>query len=889
MSEIRLPNDTSESEVLNEPNVENKAKKRKVIKNLIVFSISYLLQFSAAAGLNNLQSSLNSYQNLGVTALLTASLTFTLTCLFLPNIMLRFMGFKWPLILTQSFISLFILANFKATFWTLIPMSILFGIALGSLWTYQGTFVAHLAHDYNKYSAVKNENILVKFFGIFFLLFQLHQVIGNTVSPLVLNHEIFTNLGSSFTLVNQTSNLTCGSSDCPGPASVIPRPPDNKVYIICSIYLSISLLGVLSILFFMDDIKPNKDDISDIPQTVKDTFKLMFTSLRKILLVPYVAFTSLFVTFLAVELAKSYLACAYGMHTIGLWFIIWGLTASVSSIFINFITKHIKKTYMLISYVVIACGLFIYLLYWDRSSPVYKILSLAVIMGFLDTINSVCFNATLGDVFHDKISSAYAANRFTISTLNDQRLLKMSQIKLPSDNNESKVLTEDSVINDNPKIRRNIKKNLIVFSLSYLLQFSAANGLNNLQSSLNSYQNLGITSLLVSAISFSLSCLFLPSIMLRFLGFKWPLVICQSIVALFIVANFKATFWTLIPVSFFFGIALSTLWTYQGTFVAHLAHDYNKNSSHKNPNILVKFFGIFFILFQLNQVFGNLISSIVLNPQLFENFASSFNLVTNRTTNFTCGSQDCPGPASVVQRPNDEKVYLLCSIYLSISILGVLLIVFLLDNIRPDKDDLDVFSKTIKDTIKLICTSLKKILLLPTLGFFALMATFVGVEMSKSYIACAYGIHSIGLWFVIWGVSSSIFSTIIGHVTKYVRKTFMLMLFVSVNCAILVYLLFWSMDSQVWIIISFSIVFGCLDTTYATCMNATIGDVFHDKLSPAYAANRFSISLFFLLSYACSEFFCVYQKINAILGLGAISLITLIIFEFKINKKTDGV
>ncbi|RNA32931.1 UNC93 [Brachionus plicatilis] len=444
---------------------------------------------------------------------------------------------------------------------------------------------------------------------------------------------------------------------------------------------------------------------------------------------------------------------------------------------------------------------------------------------------------------------------------------------------ETNALNNDSENVCDPKVKRSCLKNLIVFSIAYLLQFSAANGLSNLQSSLNSKENLGVTSLLVSSVFFTLTCLFVPNIMLQFAGFKWPLIICNALVSCYICANFNANFIGLISASVLLGIALGTLWTYQGSFIAHLTHVYNRNSASKNPNLLVKFFGFFFILFQLNQLIGNFISSMVLNPQSIEKFASSFSAERNHSVNLTCGKNECPGPSSVIPRPDDQKVFILCSIYLGISLTAVFSLIFFLDNIKPDQDDLDKVSKTVKETFKLLFTSLEKLLILPILGFYALIVTFFCVEFSRFFIACAYGIHSIGLWFVIMGISSSIFSIIMGHVTKYIRKTNMLMIVVVLKCASIIYLLYWEKGSSVYFIILLAVIIGCLDTIYATCINAIIGDVFHDKLSSAYAANRFCMSLFFLLSYSLSEVFCVYEKMYR-----TISLICITIFKNRLDK-----
>lgn len=187
------------------------------------------------------------------------------------------------------------------------------------------------------------------------------------------------------------------------------------------------------------------------------------------------------------------------------------------------------------------------------------------------------------------------------------------------------------------------------------------------------------------------------------------------------------------------------------------------------------------------------------------------------------------------------------------------------------------------------------------------MVTFLSVEFARSFIACAYGIHSIGLWFVIWGISSSVFSIIIGHVVKYIRKTNMLLIVVVLKCTSIIYLFYWSVGSPVYIIVLLAVLFGCLDTIYGTCINgknnyfknfkhfdfffykAIIGDVFHEKLSSAYAANRFCMSLFFLIAFSLSEILCVYQKMYIILTLGLISIISLTIFKIKVGKAFKNV
>ena len=154
---------------------ERKQKKRRILRNLIVFSASLLLEFSAMNALFYLQSSLNKEGNLGVICLFTSWVANALCCLFLPSLLLKFVGYKWSICICQTCLLAYIGANFVPSYYTLFPASILLGIVNGIIWTYQGSFVSHLAKEYALLSSKKRDIILVKFFGIFMVIFQLSK------------------------------------------------------------------------------------------------------------------------------------------------------------------------------------------------------------------------------------------------------------------------------------------------------------------------------------------------------------------------------------------------------------------------------------------------------------------------------------------------------------------------------------------------------------------------------------------------------------------------------------------------------------------------------------------------------------------------------------------
>lgn len=184
---------------------------------------------------------------------------------------------------------------------------------------------------------------------------------------------------------------------------------------------------------------------------------------------------------------------------------------------------------------------------------------------------------------------------------------KLNGDSLELSENKIQFINNPSDVNYVKRQKQNITKNLLVVSFSYLFLFSAIFALNNLQSSLNSHANLGIYTLLCSSFSFAISCLFLPAIMIKLFRFKWSMILSQLLTLLFIVSNYYPSFYTLIPASVAYGAALSVLSILQGTFFAHLSHEYATFTKKKTAEkIMFKFFGIFGIIFSMSNFFQSI-------------------------------------------------------------------------------------------------------------------------------------------------------------------------------------------------------------------------------------------------------------------------------------------
>lgn len=70
-------------------------------------------------------------------------------------------------------------------------------------------------------------------------------------------------------------------------------------------------------------------------------------------------------------------------------------------------------------------------------------------------------------------------------------------------------------------------KNVLVIGVAFLLQFTAFNGMQNLQSSLNSEANIGVNSSSIIYVFLIISSIFLPHPLMSIFGLKWTLVISQ--------------------------------------------------------------------------------------------------------------------------------------------------------------------------------------------------------------------------------------------------------------------------------------------------------------------------------------------------------------------------
>ena len=146
--------------------------KMQIIKNLLVVSFGFLFLFTSFQSLANLQSSLNKVEGLGTWGLATIYIALVLSCMFLPPFIIDLIGCKWTVAFSMLCYILYMVANFYARWGTIIPAAIILGIGAAPLWSAKCTYLTEIGSWYAKMTDSSHDDIINRFFGIFFMIFQ---------------------------------------------------------------------------------------------------------------------------------------------------------------------------------------------------------------------------------------------------------------------------------------------------------------------------------------------------------------------------------------------------------------------------------------------------------------------------------------------------------------------------------------------------------------------------------------------------------------------------------------------------------------------------------------------------------------------------------------------
>ena len=212
-------------------------------------------------------------------------------------------------------------------------------------------------------------------------------------------------------------------------------------------------------------------------------------------------------------------------------------------------------------------------------------------------------------------------------------------------------------------------KNLTVYVIAAILQFSAANATVNLVTSLAG-EDKGFAALVVTYAAGYLSII-TPGLVTS-LGCKKSIIIVNIGYLLHSIGNFWTEYYALLPAGVFGGYSIAAVWVTSSTYLNALGIDYAKTHKTTGDKMISFTNGIATFCFFSGMLIGNLATSLLLLPTRDNSDVKATN----------ASSDQC----SLVPESLSENqwVYFLRSLLTVMCLIALILTVFFLDNMKEE-------------------------------------------------------------------------------------------------------------------------------------------------------------------------------------------------------------
>lgn len=407
----------------------------------------------------------------------------------------------------------------------------------------------------------------------------------------------------------------------------------------------------------------------------------------------------------------------------------------------------------------------------------------------------------------------------------------------------------------------NHKRDVNLLCWAFVLIFLAYGAVQNLESTMNTDGDLGTISLGILYVSFAVFSV-VASMVVKKLGSKNALVLGTTGYWLFIAANLKPSWYTMVPASLYLGFAASIIWVGQGTYLTSTANSHANDYNLHEGTVIGKFNGVFWGMFASHQLVGNLVTLALLRDE------------EGGTTSGTT---------------------LLLIVFLISMTLGTVLMCFL--SKRNGKEERlegsdDTFSSSVGSLVKSMLNLLLDIrilLVIPLLAYSGLQQAFVWAEYTKEIVNPVLGEQGVGGAMAVYGVFDAISSLAAGRLTSDISS---ITLIVVAGALIQLIVL-------LWLLLGYSVTGGLLGTLLPlligglwgigdgvlnTQLSALLGILFKHDLEGAFAQLKLwqsaSIAVVFFISTSIS-----FQAMLAIMLVAlCISVAGFLFLTLKVEK-----
>uniref|UniRef100_A0A0K0EXS5 Protein unc-93 homolog A (inferred by orthology to a human protein) n=1 Tax=Strongyloides venezuelensis TaxID=75913 RepID=A0A0K0EXS5_STRVS len=392
-------------------------KARAKIKiNLWIISVALLFLYIAIHGLQNLQSSINS--NLGTDSLAIHYLCMALSSLYFPPVIIHQLGCKKTLILGILLYICYMGANFYPSYYSLIPASILAGFGGGCLRAAQCSYIIECGIKYAKINIEAGMTVIVRFFGFFFMIVHLGQVIGNIMSSLIITAAV------PYTTPLHMIDRTCGNGFIDNVTYLSERanenlqtPPRKAISSVFGVYICCSIISLMIIALFLNALKKDaiikKTPISFRPEVLKSAI-LNLRKIKVILLIPLTIFNGFEQAFIVGLYTKAYVGCGLGISQIGFIMTSFGVADAICSLVFGPLIKLFGRMPLFVFGAVINMLMILTLLMWPiNPGDIQVFYVIAGVWGMADGVWNTQINGFwIALVGNEGLDHAFAQYRF---------------------------------------------------------------------------------------------------------------------------------------------------------------------------------------------------------------------------------------------------------------------------------------------------------------------------------------------------------------------------------------------------------------------------------------------------------------------------------------------
>ncbi|KAB1224042.1 UNC93-like protein 3 [Morella rubra] len=422
---------------------------------------------------------------------------------------------------------------------------------------------------------------------------------------------------------------------------------------------------------------------------------------------------------------------------------------------------------------------------------------------------------------------------------------------------------ESPLVVDNSPVeatKKNHARDVHILSSAFLLIFLAYGAAQNLESTINTEEDLGTTSLGILYLSFTFFSL-VASMVVRRLGSKNALILGTTGYWLFIAANLKPTWYTMVPASLYLGFAASIIWVGQGTYLTSTARSHAKDYNLHEATVIGSFNGEFWGMFASHQFVGNLISLAVLR---------------DGTGGSTSGTM------------------LLFVVFLCSMTLGTILMCFLSKRNHNREDELldpsfGLCSTAISllKSLTTLLTDVRILLMIPLITYSGLQQAFVWAEFTKDIVTPALGVSGVGGAMAVYGAFDAICSVAAGRLTSGLTSITWI---VSGGAFIQAIVFLWLLLMLTSGVLGFmspllmAAMLGIGDGVFNTQLNALIGMLFKHDMEGAFAQLKVWQSASIAVVFFLSTFISLKAMLVVMLAALCLSYAGFLFLTLKVEK-----